>query len=135
MLLLDTVNKTTIWGGTRLQKFGADPLSQTGIHRGDPPLVAQYRRDDGGDDFHHDRGTRLAYDQATQHAAEQPNPGHEATKTGQKRLDSAVPCATQAVPDPGRTRVTSIFIFPHSFTPYRRYNPDQVLRSTFFPGT
>ena len=27
MLLLDTVNKTTIWGGTRLQKFGADPLN------------------------------------------------------------------------------------------------------------
>ncbi|MGI5884804.1 MAG: type I phosphomannose isomerase catalytic subunit [Candidatus Spyradocola sp.] len=27
MLVLDTVNKTTIWGGTRLQRFGADPLN------------------------------------------------------------------------------------------------------------
>ena len=27
MLVLDTVNKTTIWGGSRLQKFGADPLN------------------------------------------------------------------------------------------------------------
>ena len=26
MLILDTLNKTTIWGGTRLQKFGSDPL-------------------------------------------------------------------------------------------------------------
>lgn len=26
MLVLDTLNKTTIWGGTRLQKYGADPL-------------------------------------------------------------------------------------------------------------
>lgn len=27
MLVLDTLNKTTIWGGTRLQRFGADPLN------------------------------------------------------------------------------------------------------------
>lgn len=27
MLVLDTLNKTTIWGGTRLQKYGSDPLN------------------------------------------------------------------------------------------------------------
>ena len=27
MLVLDTLNKTTIWGGTRLQRFGSDPLN------------------------------------------------------------------------------------------------------------
>lgn len=27
MLVLDTLNKTAIWGGTRLQKFGSDPLN------------------------------------------------------------------------------------------------------------
>jgi mannose-6-phosphate isomerase class I len=27
MLILDTINKTTIWGGTRLQKYGSDPLN------------------------------------------------------------------------------------------------------------
>lgn len=33
MLILDTLNKTTIWGGTRLQKFGSDPLEP---HVGSP---------------------------------------------------------------------------------------------------
>lgn len=37
MLVLDTINKTTIWGGTRLQKYGADPLN---LHVGSLYTVA-----------------------------------------------------------------------------------------------
>jgi len=37
MLILDTINKTTIWGGTRLQKYGSDPLN---LHVGSLYTVA-----------------------------------------------------------------------------------------------